>query len=154
MTSRITRSLAIRIASVVVITGAAAGLVAASNPDVTRPRLETSLTESFTNLYLQQSDILGTPTTAARINAKPVCDRGGPTVEDVGPGADWICMMDFTDLTGAPQQGKFELVAKANYCFTASSPSKLTGLLTITDMHGKDALNPVFEFDVCYDPAS
>lgn len=77
---------------------AAVGLIAASNQDVTRPRLEKSLAQSFANLYLQEGVILGTPTTAARINARPTCDRGGPTVKDVGPGADWICMMNFTDL--------------------------------------------------------
>jgi hypothetical protein len=143
-----------RIATIAVIAVAAIGLIAASHPDVTRPRLETSLAQSFTNLYLQQGDILGTPTTAARINAQPTCDRGGPSVKDVGAGADWICMMNFTDLTGTAQQGKFELVAKANYCATISGPSKIIGLLTITDHHGKNVLNPVFEWDTCYNPAS
>jgi hypothetical protein len=28
----------------------------------------------------------------------------------------------------------------------------LTGLITITDTHGKDVDNPVFEFDSCFDP--
>jgi hypothetical protein len=148
------KPLAIRIATVTIIALAAVGLIAASNPDVTRPRLEKSLAQSFTNLYLQQGIILDIPTTAARINAQPTCDRGGPTVKDVGAGADWICMMNFTDLTGTPQQGKFELVAKANYCYTASGPSKIVGLLTITDHHGNTVLNPVFEWDACYDPAS
>jgi hypothetical protein len=143
-----------RIATVAVIAAAAVALSAASNQDVTRPRLEKSLAQSFTNLYLQQGVILGTPTTAARINAQPTCDRGGPTVKDVGAGADWICMVNFTDLSGTAQQGKFEVVAKANYCYTASGPSKIVGLLTITDRDGKTVLNPVFEWDACYDPAS
>jgi hypothetical protein len=148
------KPLVIRIVTVAVIAAAAVGLIAASAQDVTRPRLEKSLAQSFTNLYIQQGDILGTPTTAARINPQPTCDRGGPTVKDVGAGADWICMMNFTDLSGIAQQGKFELVAKANYCYTASGPSKIVGLLTITDRHGKNVLNPVFEWDACYDPAS
>jgi hypothetical protein len=143
-----------RIATIAVITLTAVGLIAVSKPDVTRPRLETSLAQSFTNLYLQQGVILGTATTAARINAQPTCDRGGPTVKDVGAGADWICMMNFTDLTGTAQQGKFELVAKANGCYTASGPSKIVGLLTITDQHGENVLNPVSEWDSCYDPGS
>jgi hypothetical protein len=150
-----TNPLIARIATIAVIALAAAGLIAASHPDVTRPRLEKSLAESFTNLYLQQGEILGTPTTPARINAQPTCDRGGPTVKDVGAGADWICLMNFTDLSGtAQQQAKFEIVAKANYCYTAGGPSKIIGLLTITGHNGKDVLNPVFEWDACYDPAA
>jgi hypothetical protein len=143
-----------RIATIAVVVLAAAGLLAAGHQDVTRTRLEKSLAESFTNLYLQQGVILGTPTTAARIDARPTCDRGGPTVKDVGPSADWICMMNFTDLSGTAQQGKFEVVAKANYCYTAGGPSKIIGLLTITNRQGRSVLNPVFEWDACYDPAS
>jgi hypothetical protein len=42
----------------------------------------------------------------------------------------------------------------SNDCFTASGPSKLTGFLTITDTHGKDVTNPLFEFDGCFDPST
>ena len=48
--------------------------------------------------------------------------------------------------------GKFELSAHSNNCYTAGGPSKLVGLLAITDKHGKDVSNPVFEFDSCFDP--
>jgi hypothetical protein len=40
----------------------------------------------------------------------------------------------------------------SNDCYTAGGPSKLVGLLTITDAHGNDVPNPVFEFDGCFDP--
>ena len=48
--------------------------------------------------------------------------------------------------------GKFELNAHSNDCYTAGGPSKLVGLLTITDRNGKDVPNPAFEFDGCFDP--
>lgn len=61
-------------------------------------------------------------------------------------------MIRCTDEKGAAQEGKFELQAKSNSCYTASGPSKLIGLVTITDKSGKDAQNPVFEFDGCFGP--
>jgi hypothetical protein len=50
--------------------------------------------------------------------------------------------------------GKFEVNAHSNDCYTAGGPSKLVGLQTITDAHGDDVPNPVFEFDSCFDPHS
>jgi hypothetical protein len=50
--------------------------------------------------------------------------------------------------------GKFELNAHSNDCYTAGGPSKLVGLITITDKNGKDVDNPVFEFDSCFNPKS
>lgn len=131
-----------------------AGLIAAGHPDVTRARLEQSLTPVYTNLYLQQAKILGHPEfSAATLAPSTVCDRGGPKVADVGPGADWICHIMFTDQAGKRQDGKFELNAKSNGCYVATGPSRINGPVIITDTKGQDVLNPVFEFDACYDPA-
>ena len=123
--------------------------------DVTKARLEKSLVPTFENLYVQRAAILGEKNvTAASTAASASCDRGGPKVADVGPGADWICMMTFTDDHGQQQTGKFEVHAKADSTYVAGGPSKLIGLATITDTHGKDVPNPVFEFDAAFDPAS
>ena len=130
------------------------GLVAAGDPVVTRGRLERSLTPTFTALYLQQASILGHPgLSASGLGARSSCDRGGPKVADVGPGSDWICFIDWTDVAGKHQHGKFELQAKANACYVATGPSRINGPVMLTDRRtGRDVLNPVFEFDACYDP--
>jgi hypothetical protein len=137
---------------------AAAGVLALAgcgSPDVTRPRLEASLAPTFANLYVEQAGILGHPgVTVASVGARASCDRGGPKVADVGPGADWICMVSFHDDKGAEQDGKFEVQARSNSCYTAGGPSKLIGLATIPDRSGNDVPNPVFEFDGCFDPTS
>ena len=134
--------------------GVVVGLIAAGHPEVTKARLEKSLTPTFTDLYLQQAVILGrTSVTAASMQAVSVCDRGGPKVKDVGPGSDWICYIDWNDVAGKRLHGKFELQAKSNACYVATGPSRLNGPVMITDTHGRDVLNPVFEFDACYDPA-
>ena len=128
-------------------------LTACGATDVTRARLENAVAPTFTNLYVQQAAILGhTSVTKDSIAAHATCDRGGPKVADEGPGADWICIIHFTDDTNTAQDGKFEVQVKANSCYTAAGPSKLVGLATITNTRGVDVTNPVFEFDGCFDP--
>jgi hypothetical protein len=132
---------------------AATALAAAGSPDVTRARIETSLTPAFSNTYVQQQQSLGHPgVTPASISASTTCDRGDASVPDVGAGSDWICMVTFNDNTGQQQSGKFELNVHSNSCYTANGPAKLLGSFTITDTTGREVPNPVNAFDVCFDP--
>lgn len=123
------------------------------SPDVTRARVESSLTPAFGNLYVQQQQQLGHPgVTTTSMQASSSCDRGGPTVADVGAGSDWICMVTWNDDTAKTQTGKFELQVHANACYTANGPASLVGSFTITDTTGREVPNPVNAFDVCFDP--
>lgn len=135
---------------------AAVSLAGCGAQDVTKARLERSLAPTFANLYVQRAAILGeTGVTAAGVAPSASCDRGGPKVADVGPGADWICMVTFTDDHGEKKTGKFELQAKANSTYVAGGPTKLIGTVMIIDARtGKDVPNPVFEFDGAFDPNS
>jgi hypothetical protein len=143
-----------------VLVAAAVALVALSacgSSDVTRARLERNLPQTFSNLYVQQAQLLGHKgVTVQSLQAKAQCDKGGPKGPDKGPGADWICLMTWNDphVSMADGPGKFELNVHSNDCYTAGGPSKLVGLITITDTHGNDVDNPVFEFDSCFDPNS
>jgi hypothetical protein len=143
-----------------VLVGAAVALVALSacgSSDVTRARLERNLPQTFSNLYVQQAKLLGHKgVTVASLHAQAQCDKGGPKAPDHGPGADWICLMRWNDpnVPLPDGSGKFELNVHSNDCYTAGGPSKLVGLITITDKNGKDVDNPVFEFDSCFDPKS
>lgn len=122
---------------------------------VTRARLERSLPQTFANLYVQQAKLLGHQgVTVNSLKARADCDKGGPKVADNGPGADWTCLMSWKDpsVPLPDGTGKFELNVHSNDCYTASGPTKLVGLLTITNTHGDDVPNPVFEFDGCFDP--
>jgi hypothetical protein len=146
----LTRGLAVGVA----IT-AAWSLGGCGSVDVTKARLEQSLAPTFANLYVQRAQILGEPgITVASTAASADCDRGGPKVADVGPGADWICMVTFHDDHGQDQVGKFELHVLADSTYVAGGPSKLIGLAMITDKDGKDVPNPVFEFDAGFNPAN
>ena len=148
------KPLAIRICGGAAAVAIAGILVAAGPHDVTRPRLEHSLNQTFTNLYVHQATVLGHPgVTAASIAAHTTCHRSSVKT-DVGAGPDWLCHVRWVDNTGTAQDGKFEVAAKANYCYVASGPSKIVGPLTISDTSGRKVLNPLFEFDACYDPSS
>jgi hypothetical protein len=143
--------------AVVAIGGAAAvALATGSGSSVTRARLERALPVSFANQYVLQARLLGrTGITPASLHATAMCDKHGPDVADVGPGSDWVCLMGWTDpnVPMPPEgYGKFEVTVHSNDCFTAGGPSKLVGFQTITDQHGREVNNPVFEFDGCFDP--
>ncbi|UQU62454.1 hypothetical protein COUCH_25895 [Couchioplanes caeruleus] len=143
MRSIVTRTLAVALSAAVF-----AGTIAAGRPDITRAGLERALAPTFANLYVQQAAILGVPgITTATVGAVAACDRGGPTIADVGAGPDWICMMGWTDGHGAHQDGKFEVTVRTDASYVAGGPSKIIGLATITDTHGHDVPNPVFAFD-------
>jgi hypothetical protein len=144
------------IGAIAVLT-AAAGLAGCSGSDVTRARLERSLPQVFSNLYVQQAKLLGhTGITVQSLHARAQCDKGGPHVADVGPGSNWICQMTWKDPNVPAENlpGKFEMNVHSNDCYTAGGPSKIVGTFTITDTRGNDVDNPVFEFDGCFDPKS
>jgi hypothetical protein len=145
-----------RLAALALLVAAPAALSACGGgSDVTRARLERNLPQTFANLYVQQAQLLGHKGITVRsLHAEAQCDKGGPKAPDRGPGADWICLMRWNDpnVPLPDGSGKFELNVHSNDCYTAGGPSKLIGLITITDRHGNDVDNPVFEFDSCFDP--
>jgi hypothetical protein len=139
------------------VAAATLGLAGCGGSDITRARMERNLPQAFANLYVQQAKLLGHKgITVASLHAKAQCDKGGPNVADHGPGADWICLMTWHDPTLPPDTlpGKFEINAHSNDCYTAGGPSKIVGSFTVPDTRGQDVDNPVFEFDVCFDPKS
>lgn len=151
------RSIRHRLLLVLPLAAAAIGALwlvsATSGADVTRARLEASIVPTFANLYVQQGAILGFPdTTVASTNAHATCKKGGPTVADVGPGPNWICLITYHDHHHAMQTSKFEVKASADSCFTGGGIPTQIGSWTITDTKGHEVTNPVFEFDACFDP--
>ncbi|AEH11024.1 MULTISPECIES: hypothetical protein [Protofrankia] len=137
---------AVAVGAVTALTAALAGCAT----DVTRPRVEASVGPVFTNLYVQQQALLGHPglTPAA---VKPDCHRSTPGSHDRGAGSDWICQVGWTDEAGRAQNGKFELQVRSNGCYQAGGPTKIVGPIMIQTSTGKNVINPVFEFDGCFD---
>ena len=154
-----TRKILTVVVALLVAVGLGAVVVTAggSGSTVTRARLERSLTATFANVYATRARIQGrSGVTPASLHARAMCGKHGAENVDIGPGGDWVCLMSWTDPeVPMPTEGygKFELNVHSNDCYTASAPSKLTGFLTMTDVAGREVMNPVFEFDSCFDPA-
>src|SRR4051794_22708962 len=146
-----------RLALLALLAAALLALGAGGSPDVPRARLERNLPVTFSNLYVQQAAILGHKgITVQSLHAQAQCDKGGPKAPDHGPGSDWICLMRWNDpnVPLPDGSGKFELNVHSNDCYTAGGPSKLVGLITITDKAGRDVDTPFFESDSCSAPNS
>lgn len=124
-----------------------------NGPDVTRPRVEGSVGPAFAHLYAQRTP-LRPAVEATDVSFTPECHRSTPGTHDVGPGADWICIVTYVDSAGEEQDGKLEVQVHSNSCWTAAAASKLVGTNTLTDGAGRVVPNPVFEFDGCFDPSA
>jgi hypothetical protein len=151
------RTILVILAALVAVIAVGSTVIATSGntSTVTGPRLERSLTTTFSNLYVDHAHLQGRELSAASLHPTAMCDKAGAENKDIGPGGDWNCLMSLTDpeVPMPPEgYGKFELNVHSNDCYTVSGPSKLTGFLTMTDTEGRVVTNPVFEFDGCFDP--
>jgi hypothetical protein len=150
---RILITLTIAVLAAVGLGGVA--LAAGGGSAITQPRLERSLTASFSNVYAEQARLLGhRGVTAASLQPRAMCDKG-PGVAQSGPGTGWNCLMSWPDPNvpmPATGYGKFELTVHSNGCYTVGSPSSLVGYQTITDQRGRTVTNPAYEYDACLDP--
>ncbi|MCW2927026.1 MAG: hypothetical protein JWM86_994 [Thermoleophilia bacterium] len=143
------------LAAGLLLSGCAGGPTTTST--VTRSRLERSLETTYANRYVELSKLLGHgDVTVESLDAHAVCDKGGPTVADRGPGGDWICQVAYDDpnIQNPDGSAKVEMNVHSNDCYTGISTARLVGPLNIVDTHGHQAVNPVSEFDGCFDPAS
>jgi hypothetical protein len=142
--------------ALVVIGAVATAVVAGGDSSVTRARLERSVPLTFSRQYVAWTHLQGRhDVTVSSMHAKAMCEKGGVSTPDVGPGSDWNCLMSWDDpeVPMPPEgYGKVELNVHTNACYTAGSPSKLTGVQTMTDRAGRTVTNPVYEFDGCFDP--
>ena len=140
----------------VVVVAVSAAVIAGGDSAVTRARLERSLPATFAHQYVAWTHLQGrNDVTVQSLHPKAMCEKGGASMPDVGPGSDWNCLMSWHDpeVPMPPEgYGKFELNVHTNDCYTVGAPGKLTGVQTMTDKDGKTVNNPVYEFDGCFDP--
>lgn len=117
---------------------------------IERPKLEAALAMSFSHLYVLQTDQLNRPAvTEDQLRATARCDKGGDRVEDVGPGADWRCVVTWT-LPGASSTGnaiyQLDVTADGRYVADGDGPKEVNGFFQIRTPTG-DAPNPLWQFD-------
>ncbi|GAA2143577.1 ABC transporter permease [Nocardioides koreensis] len=131
----------------------AVGVVAATGATgsgIDRPKLEDALATSFSHLYVLQTEELHRPeVTEEQLHTTATCDKGGDRVEDLGPGADWRCVVTWT-LPGATATGtaiyQLDVAADGRYVADGDGPKEVNGFFQIRTPTG-DAPNPLWQFD-------
>jgi len=124
---------------------------------ITKGRLETSLGTNFNRLtVLQQHEAGRHVPRGAGLQLRTRCLRRGGKVQ--GPGDDWNCTITVL----APQTGAepftrteitYDVSARSNGCYKATSPSPLVGQQLMTTANGSTTINPLYTIYGCFDPS-
>jgi ABC-2 type transport system permease protein len=127
-----------------------AGATSASRSGIDKGKLNRSLGTAFAHLYRMQTGELHRPdVTAAQLRTTASCDKGGPLVEDLGPGNDWRCVVTW-HLPGATATGsaiyQLDVNPDGRYVADGDGPQEVNGFFQVHTSTGH-APNPLWQFD-------
>ncbi len=130
--------------------GVIAGTTSASGSGIDKAKLDRSLATAFAHLYRMQTGELHRPdVTEAELRTSASCDRGGPFVQDVGPGNDWRCVVTWR-LPGATAVGsaiyQLDVNPDGRYVADGDGPQEVNGFFQVHTATG-DVPNPLWQFD-------
>ncbi len=133
-----------------VTVGVIAGATSASGSGIDRAKLDHSLATAFAHLYRMQTRELHRPAvTEAQLRTGAACDKGGPLVEDLGPGNDWRCVVTWR-LPGSAATGQaiyqLDVNPDGRYVADGDGPQEVNGFFQVHISTG-DAPNPLWQFD-------
>lgn len=133
---------------------ALAPFVKASGNGISQAKVERAVADTFANLYVLQTKQLNRPPlTFEEVAATSTCDRGGPTVEDEGPGADWRCVVEYRN-PGSTTTGQaiyqVEVAPDGRIVADGDGPIPVNGYFTVETPTGP-AANPMWQFDSLVD---
>jgi ABC-2 type transport system permease protein len=127
-----------------------ADATSASASGIDKAKLDRSLATAFAHLYRMQTRELHRPdVTEAQLRTSATCDKGGPLVEDLGPGNDWRCVVTW-HLPGATATGsavyQLDVNPDGRYVADGDGPQEVNGFFQVHTSTG-DAPNPLWQFD-------
>jgi ABC-2 type transport system permease protein len=133
-----------------VAVGVIAAATSASTSGIDRAKLDRSLATAFAHLYRMQTGELHRPgVTEAQLRTRASCDRGGPLVDDLGPGNDWRCVVSW-HLPGTRATGsaiyQLDVNPDGRYVADGDGPQEVNGFFQVRTSTG-DAPNPLWQFD-------
>src|SRR4051794_31585945 len=133
-----------------VTVGVIAGATSASHSGIDKAKLDGSLATGFAHLYRMQTGELHRPAvTQAQLRTSASCDKGGPLVEDLGPGNDWRCVVTW-HLPGTTATGsaiyQLDVNPDGRYVADGDGPQDVNGFFQVRTSTG-DAPNPLWQFD-------
>jgi ABC-2 type transport system permease protein len=137
-------------AMLAVTVGVIAGTTSASGSGIGKAKLDRSLATAFGHLYRMQTGELHRPgVTEAQLRTSASCDKGGPLVDDLGPGNDWRCVVSW-HLPGATITGsaiyQLDVNPDGRYVADGDGPQEVNGFFQVHTSTG-DAPNPLWQFD-------
>lgn len=139
-----------------IVAGAAVALAGCGGTGISRARLQSSVSHTFANLWVLQQNTEGNvPPAAGALRTRSNCARSTPGVADVGPGNDWVCRVVWlVSGPSTPVTAVYELTVKSNGCYTADGdgPASVNGAQNVINGRGHPVLNPLWEFDGCFEP--
>lgn len=138
-----------------VITVLAVTVSGCGSSGITKSRVETAIAPTFANLYALQRQQLGyAKVSGSAIESYASCDKGGPAGRDEGAGSNWVCSIVW-QVAGPGTQATaiYNLHVQTNGCYSADGdgPTAINGHQTMAAFDGTSFINPLFEFDGCFD---
>lgn len=116
----------------------------------TAARRDTAIGPTFSHLVVRQQELLGRQVPAnASLTVLPACKRSGLSKD--GPGDDWICVLTVVGPTLSMTPVTYEVRVRADGCFSAEGPPAFVGQQLLRDVHGRNVVNPLWQFDGCFD---
>jgi ABC-2 type transport system permease protein len=147
---------AVAVRSTVAVALASAAIVFVEGfgpPAITAHRLQSSIVPTFQRLVAYQQKLLGhTVPEHATIKVFSTCHRT-TTTSSRGAGDDWVCGLDLVALNLRQLPLNYDVTVRPNGCYTAQGPPNTIGRLELRTPDGKRVVNPLFEFDGCFDAA-
>jgi ABC-2 type transport system permease protein len=133
-----------------VTVGVIAGATSASRSGIDKAKVDRSLATAFADLYRMQTGQLHRPdVTQAQLRTSSACDKGGPLVDDLGPGNDWRCVVRW-HLPGTTATGsaiyQLDVNPDGRYVADGDGPQEVNGFFQVQTSTG-DAPNPLWQFD-------
>ena len=130
--------------------GVVAAVTQTSGSGVDRAGVEGSIAVAYAHLYRLQAQQLHRPdVTEAQLGTTASCDKGGPLVEDRGPGNDWRCVVSWR-IPGATAVGsaiyQLDVTPDGRYVADGDGPQQVNGFFQVHTPTG-DAPNPLWQFD-------
>jgi ABC-2 type transport system permease protein len=127
-----------------------AGATSASGSGIDKAKLDRSLATSFAHLYrMQTGELHRADVTEAQLRTSASCDKGGPRVEDLGPGNAWRCVVTW-HLPRATATGsaiyQLDVNPDGRYVADGDGPQDVNGFFQVHTGTG-DAPNPLWQFD-------
>lgn len=140
------------VVAAVAVPGGGAGSGVGSG--VGKAKLDASLATTFGHLYRLQTRQLNRPAVTERqLQASADCDKGGPRVEDRGPGGDWRCVVSWR-LPGSTAVGsaiyQLDVTPDGRYVADGDGPKEVNGFFLVHTPEG-DMPNPLWQLDASVD---